>query len=88
MSWCLTSRSGVGGEGLEVHLENPAEAEAAIGALAAMCEETPVAEDGLIRMELSGRSGAIAEAVRRLDHAGIRIEDIGTRRPTLDDVFI
>jgi len=78
----------VGGEGLEVHLENPGEAEAAIGALAAMCEETPVAEDGLIRMELSGRSGAIAEAVRRLDHAGIRIEDIGTRRPTLDDVFI
>ncbi len=78
----------VGAEGLEVHLEKPAEAEAAVGALAAMCEETPVAEDGLIRMELSGRSGAIAEAVRRLDHAGIGIEDIGTRRPTLDDVFI
>ena len=83
-----SSRTGSGGEGLEVHLEKPGEAEAAVGALAEMCEETPVAEDGLIRMELSGRSGAIAEAVRRLDHAGIGIEDIGTRRPTLDDVFI
>jgi ABC-2 type transport system ATP-binding protein len=78
----------VGGEGLEVHLEKPAEADAAIAALAAMCEETPVAENGLVKMQLSGRTGAITEAVRRLDQAGVGIQDIGTRRPTLDDVFI
>jgi ABC-2 type transport system ATP-binding protein len=78
----------VGGEGLEVHLEKPAEADAAIAALAAMCEETPVAENGLVKMQLSGRTGAIAEAVRRLDQARVGIQDIGTRRPTLDDVFI
>jgi ABC-2 type transport system ATP-binding protein len=34
------------------------------------------------------RSGIIAEAVRRLDDAGIGIDDIALRRPTLDDVFI
>ena len=34
------------------------------------------------------RSGAIAEAVRRLDAAGVGIDDIALRRPTLDDVFI
>jgi ABC-2 type transport system ATP-binding protein len=32
--------------------------------------------------------GGIAEAVRRLDDAGVDIEDIAIRRPTLDDVFI
>ena len=30
----------------------------------------------------------IAEAVRRLDAAGVGIDDIALRRPTLDDVFI
>jgi ABC-2 type transport system ATP-binding protein len=30
----------------------------------------------------------IADAVRRLDDAGVVIDDIAVRRPTLDDVFI
>ena len=34
------------------------------------------------------RSGAVTEAVRRLDEAGIAIDDIATQRPTLDDVFL
>ena len=32
--------------------------------------------------------GMIAEAVRRLDEAGVGIDDIALHRPTLDDVFI
>ncbi|HEX9122644.1 MAG TPA: ATP-binding cassette domain-containing protein [Actinomycetota bacterium] len=32
--------------------------------------------------------GVLTEAVRRLDAAGIRLADIGLRRPTLDDVFL
>ena len=35
-----------------------------------------------------GRGGAVTEAVRRLDEAGIAIDDIATQRPTLDDVFL
>ena len=34
------------------------------------------------------RQGAIAEAVRRLDEAGIGIDDVAMHRPTLDDVFL
>ena len=41
-----------------------------------------------MRVPLRERSGAIAEAVRRLDVAGIAIDDIAVRRPTLDDVFL
>jgi ABC-2 type transport system ATP-binding protein len=32
--------------------------------------------------------GVIAEAVRRLDQAGVGIDDIALHRPTLDDVFL
>ena len=38
--------------------------------------------------ERGGRSGLVVEAVRRLDAAGVEIEDIAVRRPTLDDVFL
>ena len=78
----------VGGERLEVTLEDEAQAEIAIGALASMTDERPRAEDGVIRLPLRQRRGSIAEGVRRLDEAGVGIEDIAMRRPTLDDVFI
>ena len=41
-----------------------------------------------MRVPVRQRSGAIAEAVRRLDTAGVGIDDLVLRRPTLDDVFI
>jgi ABC-2 type transport system ATP-binding protein len=78
----------VGGEGLEVRLEEPAQAATAVDALAAMCLERPVADDGLVLMQIGGHQGAIAEAIRRLDGSGVAIDDIAVRRPTLDDVFI
>jgi ABC-2 type transport system ATP-binding protein len=76
----------VGGERLEVRLEDPADAERAIAALAEMADERPVLEDGAVRVAVHRRSGAIAEAVRRLE--GVGIDDISLRRPTLDDVFL
>jgi len=76
----------VGGERLEVELEDPGDAERAIAALAVMADERPVLEDGTVRVPVRRRSGVIAEAVRRLD--GVGIEDITLRRPTLDDVFL
>jgi ABC-2 type transport system ATP-binding protein len=78
----------VGGEGLEVRLERPQQAEEAVAALAAMCLERPESVDGLVQMQIAGHQGAIADAVRRLDNAGVAIDDIAVRRPTLDDVFI
>ena len=34
------------------------------------------------------RRGAIVEAVRRLSEAGVGVDDLTLRRPTLDDVFL
>ena len=41
-----------------------------------------------MRAPVRQHAGMIAEAVRRLDDAGVGIDDIALRRPTLDDVFI
>ncbi len=78
----------VGGERLEVHLEDASQAEAAVRALAPMCGENPAVYDGIVRSGVKRSSGAIIEAVRRLDEAGIGIDDIALRRPTLDEVFL
>jgi ABC-2 type transport system ATP-binding protein len=79
----------VGGERLEVHLEDDADAERAVAVLAEMCsEEPPSLEDHTVRAAIRPRSGVIAEAVRRLDDQDVGIADIALRRPTLDDVFM
>jgi ABC-2 type transport system ATP-binding protein len=78
----------VGGERLEVLLEDPSDAERAIAALAEIADERPWLEDGAIRAPVRQRSGVIAQAVLRLTDADVAIEDITLRRPTLDDVFI
>jgi ABC-2 type transport system ATP-binding protein len=77
----------VGGDRLEIRLEN-GDREAAIAARASISSETPSLDDGLLRVPLAQRRGAIAQAVRRLDEAGIGIDDIALRSPTLDDVFL
>ena len=41
-----------------------------------------------MRVAIRERTGAIAEAVRRLDERGIAIDDIAVRTPTLDEVFL
>ncbi len=78
----------VGGERLEVRLEDGSRPEAAVAALAPMAEEAPAVRDRTVSLPLTRRQGEIAEAVRRLDEAGVGIEDIGVHRPTLDDAFM
>jgi ABC-2 type transport system ATP-binding protein len=78
----------VGGERLEVHLEDASQAEAAARALGSMCSEEPTVYDGMVRIGVKRSSGTIIDAVRRLDEAGVGIDDIALRRPTLDDVFL
>jgi ABC-2 type transport system ATP-binding protein len=78
----------VGGERLDVTLEDDGDQDAAIEALSEIAADRPTFTDGLVHVPLRGRNGAIAEAVRRLDAAGVGIDDIALRRPTLDDVFI
>jgi ABC-2 type transport system ATP-binding protein len=78
----------VGGERLEVTLGDGASREAAIEALVPLAEDRPRCDGGVLALPLQRDRGGIAEAVRRLDGAGVGIDDIAVRRPTLDDVFI
>jgi ABC-2 type transport system ATP-binding protein len=81
-------KSRVGGERLELHLDNYDQEPAAIEALSPLADEPPKCEHGILVMPLDKSRGDIAEAVRRLDAARVEIADIAVRRPTLDDVFI
>ena len=47
-----------------------------------------MAEGEHVTLAVARRAGSIAEGVRLLDAAGIDVEDLGMRRPTLDDVFL
>jgi ABC-2 type transport system ATP-binding protein len=78
----------IGGERLDVRLEDPADAEQAIAALVEIGDGRPTCDVDVVHIPIRRRSGVIAEAVRRLDDVGVGIDDILIRRPTLDDVFI
>ncbi|MDQ3821852.1 MAG: ATP-binding cassette domain-containing protein [Actinomycetota bacterium] len=78
----------VGGDRLELRPCDGASSEDAAGVLASLASDRPFVEDGTVRVPLASRQGAIADAVRRLDDAGIAIDDIALRSPTLDDVFL
>jgi ABC-2 type transport system ATP-binding protein len=78
----------IGGERLDVVLEDSDDAERASGLLAEMCIDHPTVEGHTVSAPVRTHRGMIAEVVRRLDGAGIGIDDISLHRPTLDDVFI
>ncbi|MGZ4194533.1 MAG: ATP-binding cassette domain-containing protein [Solirubrobacteraceae bacterium] len=78
----------VGGERVEVVLEDPSDGERAVAALVPMSPDPPVAHDSLVSVPVRTRGGVIAEAVLLLTNQGIGVEDINLRRPTLDDVFL
>jgi ABC-2 type transport system ATP-binding protein len=78
----------VGGERLEIHLCDDRRGEEAVEALASIASDRPFVEDGSVRVPVAERRGTIANAVRRLDDAGIAIDDISVSTPTLDDVFL
>ena len=63
----------VGGERLEVTLEDAGQREAAVAALAPMADEEPSVADHTVGVPLARRRGEIAEAVRRLDDAFIAL---------------
>ena len=79
----------LGGERLEIRVEPDADPDVAVRALAPMSDDPPVLEAGpIIKVNVRERTGAIVEAVRRLSEAGVGVDDLTLRRPTLDDVFL
>jgi ABC-2 type transport system ATP-binding protein len=78
----------LGGERLEVRLESAADAVRSVEVLTPMSAEPPAAAGHDVTFAVSDTHGVIVEAVRRLSEAGIDVEDLSLRRPTLDDVFL
>ncbi len=81
-------KSQVGGERIEVVAHDPAELQRAAQLLAP--DGTASVEQHTRRITVAAHGGAahLIEVVRRLGDAGIKIDDIALRRPTLDDVFL
>jgi ABC-2 type transport system ATP-binding protein len=78
----------VGGERLEVTLTDEGSCAVAAQALEAVGTDTPVQRGQVVSVTVRERRGTIVEAVRRLDEAGVDVDDLTLRRPTLDDVFL
>ena len=78
----------VGGDRLEVRLGRGADAAAAAEILAGLADGAPAVLDGTVSVPIAAGGGTVTEAVRRLDEAGIVVDEIATQRPTLDDVFL
>ena len=78
----------VGGERLDIHLCDGDRGQEAVVALASIASDQPYLENGTVRVPVAERRGTITDAVRRLDEAGIAIDDIAVSTPTLDDVFL
>jgi ABC-2 type transport system ATP-binding protein len=79
-----------GGTRLTVQVADRGRVEEARTVAAAVGLDTPVVQEdiGQVVVTVDGGASSLAEAVRRLDAAGISISDIGLRAPTLDDVFL
>jgi ABC-2 type transport system ATP-binding protein len=80
----------VGGERIEVVVHDRAELPRAIEVLVRATEGEHTIDDHMRRITVPARGGArsLVQVVRDLDEAGIAIDDIALRRPTLDDVFL
>ncbi|MGI5445207.1 ATP-binding cassette domain-containing protein [Streptomyces sp. CA-243310] len=79
-----------GGERVEVVVHERDHLATARGVLAGFGKGEATVEEHTRRLTVpvSGGAKLLAEIIRELDGRGIEIDDIGLRRPTLDDVFI
>ena len=87
-------KSRIGGERLEVTVTEGGDLDAATRALERYAKG---GADGGVRVDadrrhvaasVEGGARLLAAVVRDLDAAGVEVEDLGLRRPTLDDVFL
>ena len=83
-------KSKVGGERLEVVIDNPMYLPQARRALEAISGEAARVDEGAKRVvvPVASHDGVLTRAIRELDGAGVHVDDIGFRRPTLDEVFL
>jgi ABC-2 type transport system ATP-binding protein len=80
----------VGGERLEVEVAEDQSLDRAAEVLASLGEKAAHVDTDHRRVSVPivAHDGVLTRAVRALDDAGVRVDDIGFRRPTLDEVFL
>jgi len=80
----------VGGERLEVTISEAVHLDEARRVLEAMGEGPAhvTADDRRVSVAVTSHEGVLTRAIRELDSAGVHVDDIGFRRPTLDEVFL
>ena len=80
----------VGGEWIEVIAHRREDVARAREILARLGDGEVTLDEHTRELTVHSRGGAqaLVGVVRELDEAGIQIDDIGLRRPTLDDVFL
>ncbi|HEX6676187.1 MAG TPA: ATP-binding cassette domain-containing protein [Actinomycetes bacterium] len=82
-------KAGTGGQVLEVRPAGPDGLDLTARVLAELAGGSPAVDpDARLASVPVDDPGLIAEAVRRLDAADVRIADLALRRPSLDDVFL
>ena len=83
-------KSQVGGQQLEVIAHDAAEIPHVIQLLAGVADGTPEVDHNTrkVTAPVSGGVAALSSVANALVDAGIALDDIGLRRPTLDDVFL
>jgi ABC-2 type transport system ATP-binding protein len=83
-------KSQIGGERLELTVSSSGELPATVEILRAIGTGEPSVEEHTrsAGVAVGGGSPVLVEALRRLDAAGVVVQDVGIRRPTLDDVFL
>ncbi|GAT80475.1 ABC transporter [Streptomyces sp. F-3] len=80
----------IGGDRIEIVVTERAEIPHAMKAVARVAEGEPEADEGELRVhaQVTDRVAALTDVTRTLRDEGVRVEDIGLRRPSLDDVFL
>ncbi|GAA4596867.1 daunorubicin resistance protein DrrA family ABC transporter ATP-binding protein [Planotetraspora phitsanulokensis] len=83
-------KSALGGDRVEVVLHDAADLPAAAGVLAQATGAQVSLDPDTRRVSAPVRekAAALAELARTLEATGLAVEDIGVRRPTLDEVFL
>ncbi|EMF51105.1 DUF4162 domain-containing protein [Streptomyces sp. SID5476] len=83
-------KSTVGGDRVEVVVAERADIPRAVKVVARVSDGEPESDDAESRVHapVTDRVAALTEVARTLQDEGVRVVDIGLRRPSLDDVFL
>jgi ABC-2 type transport system ATP-binding protein len=83
-------KSRAGRDVVEIRVHRPEDTSVVAESLGRIGVEAPRVDAGTHRVTIpvAGGRAVIAEAIRALDALGVEVDDIGLRRPTLDEVFL